>query len=1248
MPPDAGENAKAEHFGGGNAGSLGEGWDEDYTRQVEAFLGAEELPEPFCLVVSLVNPHDVLGYPAAYRRGGYSNWEFRDLGVGLPPTIDEDLSDKPTVHTLMRLGMTAYMGPVRSRRAKLDYVNFYAHLHRVVDEKIGRVLGALGDPGDPESLRSRTVIVRCADHGEMGLSHGGLRQKMFNTYEETLRVPLVVSNPLLFPKPERTEALASLVDVLPTILTLAGAGANGDAASAGSARERMRGRDLAPVLAERAAPEREALGRSEVDLGPIVEHPSPAPSVQDAVHFTYDDHQAATALQNVPGQPNRIRAVRTAGHKYAFYFDPTGRRPTEHEMYDLERDPDEARNLVDRFSGEPRRPRRRAASRRAGRAPRGADGRTRHRARSWLIGQSVWTRADDWRGLNSWDQVSRRAVDALREGLDSGPAMAAADERALAGARRAGAGRLPEGEVEVRLATVRIGIWLTIIVALGSEAYAVATWDQPNRGVITAILALALVSAAGIRLAPMKRIIRSRWREPFFLAWSIAVTLGITGASIADGGTSSPYILLFVLPILFASLSYPLPLTLVVGAVDVAAFGVVAATAGDLPFDGFGAFTLFCAALLAASEARNQASRRRALRRTAEALRRSEGSSWVQARQQQEVARIGQLALSGAQIDELLEEALQIVERVLEVEVAGVLKLLPDESEFVVAAVVGVPEAAGNGRIPAGMGSQAGYTLLTAAPVTVTDWESEDRFGQSPALAELSVLSGATVPIRAKGEPYGVLGAHATQSREFTAEDVSFLQAIANVLANAIERRLAEDRTRYEAVHDPLTGLPNRNLFLDRLSHGLLQAQRRRTSVAVLFLDLDEFKLVNDSLGHAAGDELLAAVAPRLQQALRPGDTVARFGGDEFAVLAEDVRSERDATRVAERIADALARPFVVRRREHFVSASIGISIAGGPEPPEALLRDADAALYRAKARGRGGYEIFDRVMRARAVDHMQLENDLRRAINRSELELYYQPVVALADGSITAFEALLRWRHPARGLIGPAEFIPVAEESRLIVPIGRWVIEEACRKAAAWQALKPDEAPVEIAVNLSARQIADPGLPKLVADAIQHSGIDAASLNLELTESVLLEESDSPERTLESLRHLGVHLVLDDFGIGFSSLGYLKRFPLSAIKLDRSFLENVSEGAPDRAIVRAVVEMARALGLDVVAEGVETVEQLRAVRELGCEEAQGFYFTRPVPADEVIDLLHAPPWRDPRSIPAPADPSGPPLRTTT
>jgi arylsulfatase A-like enzyme len=341
-PPDAGENTKAEHFGGGNAGPLELGWDEVYTRQVESWLGRQDLPEPFCLVVSLVNPHDVLGFPSQHVRGGYQEGAFRDLGVRLPPTVDEDLRDKPAIHEVMKMGLAAYLGPLRNEREKIEYVNFYAHLHRLVDEQIGRVMRALGDASDPASLRSRTLVFRCADHGEMGLSHGGLRQKAFNTYEETIHIPLVVSNPVLFPKPARTDALASLVDVLPTVATVAGTQLDGQA----------KGRDLAPILAARAAPERERLQATAVDLGPIAAHPAPSESVQDQIHFTFDDHQAATALQDVAGQPNRIRSVRTSDAKFALYFDPSGKRPPAYEMYDLERDPYESHNLVDRSTGE--------------------------------------------------------------------------------------------------------------------------------------------------------------------------------------------------------------------------------------------------------------------------------------------------------------------------------------------------------------------------------------------------------------------------------------------------------------------------------------------------------------------------------------------------------------------------------------------------------------------------------------------------------------------------------------------------------------------------------------------------------------------------------------------------------------------------------------------------------------------------------------------------------------------------------
>jgi diguanylate cyclase (GGDEF)-like protein len=628
-------------------------------------------------------------------------------------------------------------------------------------------------------------------------------------------------------------------------------------------------------------------------------------------------------------------------------------------------------------------------------------------------------------------------------------------------------------------------------------------------------------------------------------------------------------------------------------------------------------------ALLAAWEARNQLRQRHELEQTAGALVRSEESSRLQAHQQSEVARFGQQALEGADIEELAHEACQILADVLGLDYGGVLQHLPESNDLLLVAGVGLPEGlVGEARVPADYRSQSGYALATGQATIVDDWEEETRFQQSELQAKQGMRSAAIILIDGKERPYGVLGAGAREPRGFTREDVNFMQAIANVLANAIERRRTEEQTQHEALHDALTGLPNRSLFLDRLQHSLSVAARRRTTIAVLFLDLDQFKLVNDSLGHAAGDELLAAVAPRIEQALRPGDTVARFGGDEFAVLAEDVRNEHGATRIAERIAEALARPFILREREHFASASIGISIGTGAEEPEALIRDADAALYRAKDHGRGGYEIFDEVMRSRVIEHMQTENDLRRALQRQEFVIHYQPVVSLSDGSIVSMEALLRWDHPERGLIGPLAFIPVAEESRLIVPIGRWVVEQACRQAANWQRLRPDSAPISVAVNLSARQLADPELIPHIEGSISANGLDPATLWLELTETTLLDDIAYVERTLAALERLGVRLVLDDFGVGFSSLGYIKRLPLSMVKLDRTFVENVTESPHDAAIVRAVSEMAETIGIGVVAEGVETEEQVRVARDLGCGYAQGFHFAEPVPASYVERLF--------------------------
>jgi diguanylate cyclase (GGDEF)-like protein len=416
-----------------------------------------------------------------------------------------------------------------------------------------------------------------------------------------------------------------------------------------------------------------------------------------------------------------------------------------------------------------------------------------------------------------------------------------------------------------------------------------------------------------------------------------------------------------------------------------------------------------------------------------------------------------------------------------------------------------------------------------------------------------------------------------------------------------------------------LTGLPNRTLALDRID----QALRRRDAgtVAVLALDVDRFKLVNDSLGHAAGDELLIALSTRVRDVLRPGDTVARFGGDEFIVVCDGVDGPQGAIAIAERLARAIAEPLLLGSGVHFVSASIGIAVGGRPDDtPESLLRDADAAMYRVKESGRGGYELFDEHLREQVLNRVRIEGKLRGALERDELRVQYQPIVDARSGRPVSVEALVRWQHPDRGLIPPSEFIPVAEETGLIAELGRWVLGEACSQVAAWQ--REFGVPLGLAVNVSGRQLARPGFAAEVARIAERSGLIAGTLGLEITESVLIEEADAPMAALAQLRQHGLRLSLDDFGTGYSSLSYLKRFPLDSLKLDRSFIRGLGSGEEDRAIVEAVVTMARTLGLDVVAEGVETERQLAEVRALECPFAQGYLFARPLPPAAMTDLL--------------------------
>ncbi len=591
---------------------------------------------------------------------------------------------------------------------------------------------------------------------------------------------------------------------------------------------------------------------------------------------------------------------------------------------------------------------------------------------------------------------------------------------------------------------------------------------------------------------------------------------------------------------------------------------------------------------------------------------------------QRAVAELGERALGAGDLHDLFAEAVTTISTVLTVEIAAIAEWLPDDDELVVLSAVGMDGATGT-RFPAGEGSQSGYTLLHGRPVVVADWDEEDRFGRPTFVGQYGVRSSVTVMVKRRGANFGVLGVFSPVPRRFDADDVSFVQAVANVLSAAIDRIEAEEEIRHRALHDPLTGLPNRVLFVDRLDQALAHTKREGRRVGVMFCDLDQFKLVNDSLGHEAGDELLGAVAPRLTGILRPGDTVARFGGDEFGILVPDADSIRDVTRVAERVAGALSSPFVLRGREHYVTASIGIAVSDGQDASEALIRDADLAMYRAKERGRGHYEIFDQLMRARAVDHLRTENDLRRALERDELRVHYQPVVSLSSGRITGFEALVRWQHPDRGLLPPAEFIPLAEESGLIVDIGDRVLELACAQAAGWHAENPDAPPLGISVNISARQLADRSFPDRVHKVLRETDLQPVCLSLEVTETMLVDDHDGPDEGFRRLKELGVGLVLDDFGTGFSSLGYLRRFPFDLLKIDRSFVDQIGSDTANSAIVTAVAGIAEALGVGVVAEGVETEAQLQAVTALGCHYAQGYLFSRPVPAAEATELLGAP-----------------------
>ncbi len=588
------------------------------------------------------------------------------------------------------------------------------------------------------------------------------------------------------------------------------------------------------------------------------------------------------------------------------------------------------------------------------------------------------------------------------------------------------------------------------------------------------------------------------------------------------------------------------------------------------------------------------------------------------------VARLGELALGGMPIDELLQEACRTTTEALSVDAAVVSEVTDEGASLDLRAQYGwISDDSRRRTIRVQPRSSASASLLTGKPVLVQNWDEETELQPSAPLIAGKVKSSISVRIEGPSVPWGAFSAFSRSPFAFSEHDVNFVVSVTNVLADAIERRNAEDVMQHRALHDVLTGLPHRSLFTDRLEQSLERVRRHPGSLAaILFIDVDHFKQINDSLGHQAGDELLVNVATRLREAVRPTDTVARFGGDEFGLLLEEISSERVAIATAERIAASFARPFMLDSGSQFVTASIGIALGDGDQEADALLRDADAAMYRAKQRGRARYDVFDDDLRVRALARGRTENELRRALDSHELRLVYQPVVDLKEEHISGVEALLRWEHPQRGLVMPGDFIAVAEESGMIDRIGQWVLEEALRDAARWEQARPDMPPLRVGVNVSVQQLQNPRFPENVADAIRAAGIQAQTLALELDESVLRDEAEHMRSTLRMLKRIGVRLAVHDFGTGDSSLRQLAALPIDTIKVERRFVAALGTEDATGPIAQAVIATGSALGLRVIGAGAESPEQVEQLRRLGCTDVQGFLFSKPVAADQVSALL--------------------------
>jgi diguanylate cyclase (GGDEF)-like protein/PAS domain S-box-containing protein len=610
--------------------------------------------------------------------------------------------------------------------------------------------------------------------------------------------------------------------------------------------------------------------------------------------------------------------------------------------------------------------------------------------------------------------------------------------------------------------------------------------------------------------------------------------------------------------------------------------------------------------------------------RLEEERRRAEAIMARRAKQQAAVAELGTLALQTVPLEDLADHCRKLVEVTLEVAHCAVLvdDGHPDGLLLMACSERFSPSSAGHRRAtdPALHGA-----FDTHGSILVPDLSSEDRFAPNEAMIRMGIRSMAATRIDPRSGASGMLSAGAYELDAFNEDDLTFLEALANILASAIDAKRALDDLRHNALHDALTGLPNRVLLLDRLELALAQAGGRGTQVAVLVCDVDRFKVVNDGLGHAAGDVVLRVVADRLRTQMRPGDTVGRFGGDEFVVVCPDISDADAVIAIAERLGSAFAAPIHVLGTELVATASIGIAVGGrsGPDAAAGLLRDADAAMYRAKDRGRARYELFDDAMRARAGVRLRTETELRRGLEQEELVLHYQPVLRTLEGTVVGVEALVRWQHPTRGLLGPAEFVAIAGESGLVPDLGAWAFEEAAQQAARW-ASDPVASSLWVAVNLAPRQLADPRLLERIDLSLRRSSVDPGRMRVEITEEALVDETGQSPAVLEALRNRGLRISVDDFGTGYSSLAYLKRLPVDVLKLDQGFVAGLAAESDDMVIAAAVIVMAQALGLEVVAEGVETASQHEVLRAMGCDQVQGYLFSHPLPADELLAWVSA------------------------